>query len=147
MSTLYSRNYVVTLPDMLKKVYLGITCFNLCFFVFFGLQYTKDTESVTIGHPILFAVFTVISLFITIVANRWKLKVNGTTITISKLFRKTITMDFTEIDNIKVGKKSEIKLYKNNTKIITIDLLCDNYEELAKDLHRYNNLEPIFQDK
>lgn len=147
MSTLYSHNYVVTLPDMLKKVYLGITCFSLCFFLFFELQYMRGIESVTIGHPILFAILTVISLFVTIFTNKWKLKVNGTTITISKLFRKTITMDFTEIDDIKIGKKSEIKFYKNNRKIVTIDLLCDNYEELAKDLHRYNNLEPIFQDK
>ena len=65
---------------------------------------------------------------------------NGDWMEIQRLLRKTITMQIAEIERVKIGKKSQMVLYHNGKKLITIDCLTDNSELLYESLKRHKKI-------
>ena len=64
--------------------------------------------------------------------DRGKRKSDGDT----RLFRKSIVLQISEIERVEIGKKNQLLLYASGKKLITIDFLTENYEYLEETLKR-----------
>ena len=76
-------------------------------------------------------------MFVMIFASKWHIVVNNDIFTVYRLFGKPVTMHFQDIDSVAEGPKGQIEIYKGGRKIVTIDLLSDNYDQFLNSLSVY----------
>lgn len=132
--------YIVKMPKVLKSVYtilFGLGLFLFCVFFIFRIL---GNQTVTDGHLWMCLGIMAIGLLVVFWASKWRIVVNGDRMEIQRLLRKTITMQIDEIERVKIGKKSQIVLYRNSKKLITIDCLTDNFELLYESLKRHGKI-------
>lgn len=132
--------YIVKMPKALKYVYtilFGLGLFLFCVFFIFRIL---ENPTVTNGHLWMCLGIMAIGLLVVFWASKWRITVNGDWMEIQRLLRKTITMQVDEIERVKIGKKSQMVLYHNGKKLITIDCLTDNSELLYESLKRHGKI-------
>lgn len=131
--------YILKIPSALKYVYLtmfGLGIFLFCVFLFF---YRIGNPTVTIGHLNFSIIFATIGLAIAIWAERWRIVVDGKQMEIHRLFHRPKKILIPEIGKVMIGKKHQLTLYDaSGKKLITVDILSDNYDKLLKTLKNNN---------
>lgn len=132
--------YVVKIPDALSYVYLAFFLMGLLLFAIFLFFKLKGNSSITTGNFVFALIISSIGLLVMIWASKWHIVVNNGTLEIYRMFHKTTTVQASQLDHVEIGKKSELILYSDGKKLITIDCLCDNYDLLAEDLKREGKL-------
>lgn len=126
-------NYVVRMPAALKYVYLVMFLLGIFLFCVFLFFYLKGNPTVTIGHLRFALIFATIGLAVMIWAQQWRVVVNGTQMEIHKLFHQAKVVSVYEIQYVEVGKKDQLSLYgADNSRLVTIDGLSDNYDRFRK---------------
>lgn len=129
-----NTNYVVRIPAMLKYVYFALFAMGMLLFFVFLFFKIKGNESITTGNFVTALVICTIGLLVMTFAAKWHIVVKGDKITIYRLFGKAQTIRFADIDRAVEGSKGQIKIYKEGKRVITVDLLCDNYDLLCNSL-------------
>lgn len=127
------NNYIVRYPRYLSAVYYMSIGVGLTGVVIFSIAILNGVETATIQHVILFSILIAIGFAVSIWSNHWKIfvDINNEEMTIYRLFHKPKTVKIKNIYKAKVGKKSEIILYRTDKrKLITVDCLADNSERL-----------------
>lgn len=128
-------NYVVKIPSALKYTYLtmfGVGIFLFVVFLFFFLQ---GNPTVTIGHLNFAVIFASIGFVVALWSERWRLVVDNEQLEIHRLFHRPRQFTISDISKIEIGKKHQIILYDwNGKKLLTVDVLSDNYDRLKKTL-------------
>ncbi len=127
-------NYVVKMPAALKNVYLTMFVLGMIMCITFTVCRIKGVPSATVGLIRFSLIFAGIGLLVMIWASRWRICVDGERMEIHKLFHKRQVLLFSEIEKVEVTQKDQLILYKNGKRIVTVDLLSDNYNRLKKDL-------------
>lgn len=108
------NNYIVRYPRFLSAVYYMSIGVGLIGVIIFLIAILNGVETATIQHVILFSILIAIGFAVSIWSNHWK-----------------IFVDIKNIYKAKLGKKSEIVLYRTDKrKLITVDCLADNFERL-----------------
>lgn len=129
-----NTNYVVRIPAMLKHIYFALFAMGMLLFSVFLFFKIKGNESITTGNFVTALVTCTIGLLVMTFAAKWHIVVKGDKITIYRLFGKAQTIRFADIDRAVEGSKGQIKIYKEGKRVITVDLLCDNYDLLCNSL-------------
>lgn len=128
-------NYVVKIPSALKYTYLtmfGVGIFLFVVFLFFFLQ---GNPTVTIGHLNFAVIFASIGFVVALWSERWRLVVDNEQLEIHRLFHRPRQFTISDISKIEIGKKHQIILYDwNGKKLLTVDVLSDNYDRPKKTL-------------
>lgn len=127
------NNYIIRYPRYLSAVYYMSIGVGLVGIIIFSIAILNGVETATIQHVILFSIFIAIGLAASIWCNHWKIfvDINNEEMTIYRLFHKPEIIKIKNIYKAKLGKKSEIILYRTDKrKLITIDCLADNSERL-----------------
>lgn len=135
-------NYVVRIPAMLKYVYFSLFAMGVLLFFVFLFFKSKGNPSITNGNFITALVICAIGLTVMAFASKWHIVVNDDKFTIYRLFGKKEIIFFSDLDNAVEGSKGQIEVYKKGKKIVTVDLLCENYDLFCDSLSKYGK----FQD-
>ena len=118
-----------------------LPCLDLEYF-YFAYFYSfigTGNPTVTIGHLNFSIIFATIGLAIAIWAERWRIVVDGKQMEIHRLFHRPTKIMIPEIGKVMIGKKQQLTLYhKNGKKLITVDVLSDNYDKLLQTLKSNN---------
>lgn len=131
--------YVVKIPAVLKYVYLIAFSFGIFLFFFFLYFYMNGNPTVSIGHLNFSIIFASIGLAVAVWAERCRIIVKGNQLEVHQLFHRPKKIIISEIGNAVIGKKQQLTLYdENGKKLITVDVLSDNYDRLLKTLKNYN---------
>lgn len=131
--------YIVKIPSALKYVYLAMFGLGIFLFCVFSISYRIGNPTVTIGHLNFSIIFATIGLAVAIWAERWRIVVDGKQMEIHRLFHRPKKIMIPEIGKAMVGKKQKLVLYnKTGKKLITVDVLSDNYDKLLKTLKNNN---------
>lgn len=135
-----NTNYVVRIPAMLKYVYFALFAMGMLLFFIFLFFRIRGNESITTGNFVTALVICAVGLIVMTFAAKWHIVVREDRLTIYHLFGKTETVRFADLDRAVEGSKGQIEIYKGGKKIITVDLLCDNYDLLCDSLSSYGKL-------
>lgn len=133
-------NYVVITPPILKKVYMLMFAVGMILYGDFLILYLKKEAGVTKGHLRFALIFAAIGLFVAFLSCKWKIEVSKDKIKISPLFKKTVILDISEIEKVKIGSKCELIIYCRGRKITTVDSLCVNFDKLCDTLLKDDKL-------
>ena len=126
-------NYIIRYPRYLSVVYYIAIGVGLIGVIIFSFAILNGGETATIQHVILFSILIAIGFAMSIWSNHWKIfvDINNEEMTIYRLFHKPETIKIKNIYKAKLGKKSEMILYRTDKKkLITIDCLTENSERL-----------------
>ena len=132
-----NRNlYIVKYPITLSLIgFAGIVIDTLIYTVFL-IAHLQGNMSVGIGE-FIFCIVTGIVFFIYILfGHSWKIVVHYRVMYLSRLFSKTSEINLYDIDYAEINKNFTLILYKDNEKLIDVNLLCNNYELLLDDLKK-----------
>lgn len=132
--------YIIMVPAILKQVYMLVFAAGMMLYGIFSILYLKKLGGVTDGHLALGAVLASIGIAAIFLASKWKVEVSGEKIKVSPLFRRTISVNISEIERAKTGSKGELAVFYKGKKLATVDRLCINYDKLRDTLVRYNKL-------
>ena len=127
------NDYIIRYPRYISAVYYMSIGVGLIGVTIFSLAILNGVETATIQHVILFSIFIAIGFAMSIWSNHWKIfvDINNEEMIIYRLFHKPETIKIKNIYKAKLGKKSEIILYRTDKrKLITVDYLADNSERL-----------------
>ena len=106
----------------------GVGIFLFVVFLFFFLQ---GNPTVTIGHLNFAVIFASIGFVVALWSERWRLVVDNEQLEIHRLFHRPRQFTISDISKIEIGKKHQIILYDwNGKKLLTVDVLSDNYDRL-----------------
>lgn len=133
-------HYTVRIPAMLKRVYFVLFMMGVLLFFIFLFFWIAGNPSITKGNFITALVICAIGMFVMMFASKWHIVVNNDIFTVYRLFGKPVTMHFQDIDSVAEGPKGQIEIYKGGRKIVTIDLLSDNYDQFLNSLSAYGKL-------
>ena len=133
-------HYIVLMPSILKKVYMMIFVIGMILYGSFLVLYIKNVSGITKGHLRFALTFAALGIAVVFLASRWKVEVIESKMKIRPLFKKTITIDISEIERVRIGRKAEIAIYHSGRKIITVDALCINYDKLCDTFFEYDKL-------
>lgn len=127
--------FIVTLPSALKYVYMAMFLLGIAsFFIFLAFK-VSGNESVTMGHLYFALVFATIGLLVMLWASRWSIVVTGTSMEIYGLLHKKAELSMQDVGKVEIGKKDAMILSdKAGRKLVTVDVLAENYERLARSL-------------
>ena len=126
-------NYIIRYPRYLSVVYYMAIGVGLIGVIIFSIAILNGVETATIQHVIVFSILIAIGFAVSIWSNHWKIfvDINNEEMIICRLFHKPETVKIKNIYKAKLGKKSEIVLYRTDKrKLITVDCLADNSERL-----------------
>ena len=127
--------YAVRIPSALKYVYMAMLLLGIALFLIFLAFKASGNESVTMGHFYFSLVFAGIGLLVMVWASRWSIIVTGASMEIYRLLHKKAELSMQDIGKVEIGKKDAMILYdKAGRKLVTVDILAENYERLAKNL-------------
>lgn len=132
--------YVIMVPAILKQVYMLVFAAGMMLYGIFSILYLKKLGGVTEGHLVLGAVLASIGIATTFLASKWKVEVSGEKLKVSPLFRRTVSVNISEIERAKTGSKGELMVFYKGKKLVTVDRLCINYDKLRDTLVRCNKL-------
>lgn len=142
-----NTSYVVRIPAMLKYVYFAMFAMGMLLFFIFLFFRIRGNKSITTGNFVTALVICAVGLLVMIFAAKWHIVVCGDSLTIYHLFGKTETVRFADLDRAVEGSKGQIEIYRGGKKIITVDLLCDNYDLLCDSLSSYGKLAAATSEK
>lgn len=133
-------HYVVRIPAMLKYVYFALFMMGVILFFVFLFFKLKGNPSITKGNFVTALVICAIGLIVMMIAAKWHIVVDNDRFIVYRLFGKTETVLFNDLDNAIEGSKGQIEVYRGGKKIVTVDLLCDNYDLFCDSLSQYGKL-------
>ena len=118
------------------------------FVVFFVVKFLlHHTDAVDSGCFILSMIISAIGLIVASYSWNWRISVNGEEMKIHRLFHKDKKVKISEIEKTVIQKKkvsqaesTRIILYKNGHKLIKVENLMENYDNLFSILKRYNKI-------
>jgi uncharacterized membrane protein YbhN (UPF0104 family) len=125
---------------MLKHVYFALFVTGVILFCVFLFFYLKGNPSITNGNFVLALVICAIGLIVMAFAARWHIVVDNDKFKVYRLFGKTKTFSFAEIDRAVEGSKGQIEVYSGGRKVVTVDLLSENYDWFCDSLRGYGKL-------
>lgn len=134
------QQYVVKMPDALKYVYFSMFLMGIILFVVFLFFRLKGNPSITSGNFWLALTVCFIGLYVMIMSTKWQIVIHHGMLEICRLFHKPEGIQIIDLDMAEVGNKSQLILFKEGKKLITIDVLCDNYDLLVEDLKKAGRL-------
>lgn len=127
--------YIVTLPSALKYVYMAMFLLGIALFFIFLAFKVSGNESVTMGHLYFALIFATIGLLVMLWASRWSIIVTRSNMEIHGLLHKKAELSMQDISKVEIGKKDAMILYdKAGRKLVTVDVLAENYDHLARSL-------------
>lgn len=130
-----NAQYIVTLPSALKYVYMAMFLLGIALFFIFLAFKLSGNASVTMGHLYFALAFAGIGLLVMVWASRWCIIVTGESMEIYRLLHKKAELSMQDIGKVEIGKKDAMILYdKARRKLVTVDVLAENYERLARRL-------------
>lgn len=139
-------HYVIRVPSALSAVYSVMFWMGMALFVLWGIFYLNGVGGLTAGHFIFALVFGGIGLLGVVWASRWRVTVDGDTVTIHRLLRKERRLSLGGVTavrqekNTRMGVSSRIVLRQDGKRVATVDWLCENYTRLEQALTRTGRL-------
>ena len=131
--------FVVETSRALAKVYLAMFFLGVFLFVFFFVAKSIVNESATNGHLVVFSIFAGIGLIATVFAKRWKITVDGDSLRIFRLFRRTETVRIDELDSTTVDETGLVVLRWGGSRL-NVECLSDGYDRLLRVLRKRGKL-------
>lgn len=133
-------NYTITVPVMLKHVYMLVFVAGMVLYGIFSIFYLKKLGGVTGGHLMLGLVLAFIGMAVALLASKWGIEVSGEKIEIKQLLKGPFTIQISEIEKAETGSRGELTVFYKGKKMVTVDRLCINYDKLRDTFIRYDKL-------
>lgn len=134
------HRYIVKVPSALKYVGYVLFGFGLFLFAFFLIFMLIGKGGVSIDHLNFSLIFAAIGMLYVLSVQSWRIVVDGEILEIHKFFHKNRRISFSDVEKAAYSKKKQIALFYKKKRIVTVDVVCDNYERLEKNLIQYGKL-------
>lgn len=136
ISTTHNR---VKAPAMLKYACMSQFILGMVMFIVFSYFYLQGNETVEMGHLYVSSIFGTIGLYGVAWASIWGVQVDDSQLEIHRIFHTKKVLCITDIGQVIIDKKDAMILYdKMGKKLIKIDALSDNYDDLLNLLKSQN---------
>lgn len=133
-------SYVLKFPKALTGVFAAIMMIGMLSFAFVAISRWMGTPSATIGLIRVSLGFAAAGFAMMLWSMAWSIMVTGEQMEIHRFLRRTQIVTFTEIERVEVSKRFQLILYRDERKLVTVDLLAGNYNRLAETLEKYGKL-------
>ena len=128
-----SRHYTLKQPAGVLALCISLFVFSCLITVLFSFVW--DAGDIFWDTLIVEMVFVCVSLFLTLYVARWKVIVEGDTIIVHSLFKKTKRIRFEEISRIKQKPDGDLVVYIGGKKAFVVDMGVIGYDAFRIHLH------------
>ncbi|MCD7744506.1 MAG: hypothetical protein LUI13_04330 [Lachnospiraceae bacterium] len=133
-------SYVLKFPKALTGVFAAVMMIGMLSFAFVAVSRCLGTPSATIELIRVSLGFAAVGLAMMLWSMTWSVRVTGEQMEIHRFLRRTQLVTFAEIERVDVSKRFQLLVYRDGRRLVTVDLLAENYDRFTETLEKYGKL-------